>query len=220
MLLVLTANRGLCGGYNSNVFRQGWARYNELRDQVPQLELEISGKRGISSFRYRTIKGNHTFTHFEDKPSFDEVDVLASRYLDEYITGKLDRLDVAYTRFESLSKQIATVETLLPLSSLGGPEQKNKPEAGAGESMYEFLPSAESILEEVVPTSFKVKAVQVLPRLGRQRADRPHGRHESRHRKRRRPDQTTQHAIQPRPAEPDHRRDHGRHRRRRSPQLK
>ena len=49
------------------------------------------------------------------------------------------------------------VETLLPLASLGGPEQKTDAEAGAGESMYEFLPSAESILEEVVPTSFKVK---------------------------------------------------------------
>src|SRR5438034_11647725 len=52
ILLVITGNRGLCGGYNSNVFRQGWAHYNELRGQVPQLELEISGKRRIGAFRY------------------------------------------------------------------------------------------------------------------------------------------------------------------------
>jgi F-type H+-transporting ATPase subunit gamma len=157
ILLVITGNRGLCGGYNSNVFRQALARYNELHQQVPVLELEISGKRGIGSFRYRGIKGNHTFTHFEDKPAFAEVDVLANRYLNEYAMGTLDRLDVAYTRFDSLSKQTALVETLLPLSSLGGVEQQKKPEAHAAELTYEFLPSAESILEEVVPTSFKVK---------------------------------------------------------------
>ncbi len=156
ILLVITGNRGLCGGYNSNVFRQALARYNELKQTVPEVQLEISGKRGITAFKYRGIKGHHDYTHFEDKPSFGEVDVLAHRYLEEYSLGKLDRLDVAYTRFDSLSKQIATVETLLPLASLGGPEVREKTEK-AGESMYEFLPSAESILEEVVPTSFKVK---------------------------------------------------------------
>src|SRR6478672_11305795 len=52
-LLVLTGNRGLCGGYNSNIFRQGWARYNELKQTVPQVELEISGKRGIAAFKFR-----------------------------------------------------------------------------------------------------------------------------------------------------------------------
>ncbi|HEY2762378.1 MAG TPA: ATP synthase F1 subunit gamma [Pirellulales bacterium] len=164
ILLVITGNRGLCGGYNSNAFRQAWARYNELKEQVPQVELEISGKRGIALFKYRGLKGEHQYTHFEDKPAFAEVELLANRYLEEYISGQLDRLDVAYTRFDSLSKQTATVETLLPLASLAGgaaPGKDAKPQAAgekaAGESMYEFLPSAASILEEVVPTSFKVK---------------------------------------------------------------
>jgi F-type H+-transporting ATPase subunit gamma len=158
ILLVLTGNRGLCGGYNSNVFRQALARYNELKQTVPQVELEISGKRGIAAFKFRSLKGNHAYTHFEDKPAYSEVDVLANRYLDEFITGQLDRLDVAYTRFESLSKQTTIVETLLPLGSLESGAAKPPAEAQkTGESMYEFLPSAESILEEVVPTSFKVK---------------------------------------------------------------
>jgi F-type H+-transporting ATPase subunit gamma len=159
ILLVLTGNRGLCGGYNSNVFRQAWARYNELKQTVPQVELEISGKRGIAAFKFRSLKGNHAYTHFEDKPAYAEVDVLANRYLDEFITGQLDRLDVAYTRFDGLSKQTAIVETLLPLGSLSMPATKPAAatEQKTGESMYEFLPSTASILEEVVPTSFKVK---------------------------------------------------------------
>jgi F-type H+-transporting ATPase subunit gamma len=164
ILLVLTGNRGLCGGYNSNVFRAAWARYNELKQTIPQVDLEISGKRGIAAFKFRGLKGVQAYTHFEDKPSFAEVDVLATRYLDEFITGELDRLDVAYTRFDSMSRQTTIIETLLPLGSLAlsdtGKGAAVKPEAGkksSGEMQYEFLPSAASILEEVVPTSFKVK---------------------------------------------------------------
>jgi F-type H+-transporting ATPase subunit gamma len=158
ILLVIAGNRGLCGGYNSNVFRQSWARFTELRAQVPEVQLELSGKRPIAAYKYRGVKGENTYTHFDDKPTFGEVELLANRYLEEYATGKLDRLDVAYTRFETLSKQVATVETLLPLSSLTTSDAKPQAVAGAGgESMYEFLPSAASILEEVVPTSFKVK---------------------------------------------------------------
>lgn len=154
-LLVLTGNRGLCGGYNSNVQRVGVTRFNELKASVPKVTLEVSGKRGISACRFRNIVPDRTYTHFEDKPSFDEVDVLANRYLEEYATGQLDRLDVAYTRFDGIARQVATVETLLPLGSLTGAEDQNDEQRS--QIQYEFLPSAESILEEVVPTSFKVK---------------------------------------------------------------
>jgi F-type H+-transporting ATPase subunit gamma len=155
-LLVLTGNRGLCGGYNSNVLRGAVARLSELNSAAQRVSIEVSGKRGISAFKYRRIAVETKFTHFEDKPSFDEVDVLAVRYLDDYATGKLDRLDVAYTRFENVSRQVATVETLLPLGVLTGTDQAPRQAAG-GEVSHEFLPSAQSILEEVVPASFKVK---------------------------------------------------------------
>jgi F-type H+-transporting ATPase subunit gamma len=152
-LLVLSANRGLCGGYNSAVLRQAIARLNELRNAVPEVRLEVSGKRGISAFRFRRIAIDERFTHFEDKPSFAEVEVLADRYLAEYLAGRLDRLDVVYTRFESMSRQFATVETLLPLAGLAGAEQ----DENGVETQYEFFPSAGSIVDEVVPTSFKVR---------------------------------------------------------------
>jgi F-type H+-transporting ATPase subunit gamma len=154
ILLVLTGNRGLCGGYNGNVQRVAQARWNELNAEVPQCLLEVSGKRGIAGFKFRNLVPDQTYTHFEDKPSFEEVELLANRYLEMYITGQLDRLDVAYTRFYSISKQVAVVETLLPLGSLeGAAAQPDAPR----QLQYEFMPSAESILEEVVPTSFKVK---------------------------------------------------------------
>ena len=154
-LLVRTANRGYCGGVNGNLLRAGMSRRDELSAIVSDLQLEVSGKKGIKGMRFRGIEPDVEFTHFEDKPSFDEVDVLASRYLDAYITGKLDRLDVVYMKFHNVARQEVAVETLLPLGSLG--EADASAEDIGGDSQYEFLPSPESILEEVVPTSFKVK---------------------------------------------------------------
>lgn len=175
ILLVLTANRGLCAGYNSSILRLAVARYNELTAAVPKVDVEMAGKRGISAFRFRKLPMAETFTHFNDKPSFAEVDVLASRYLLDFADGALDRLDVVYTRFLSASHQEAVVETLLPLGELGNekaaeaisgkktpgrgssPEPNTAPLGSLGDPQYEFLPSAASILDEIVPTSFKVR---------------------------------------------------------------
>jgi F-type H+-transporting ATPase subunit gamma len=165
-LLVLTANRGLCGGYNSSVLRVAMAQYRTLQTEVPELKLEVAGKRGISAFRFRKYQIDERYTQFEDKPLFIEVEELANRYLLAYQAGKLDRLDVAYTKFESLSRQHAVVETLLPLGSLqtdSPASGRQKAESTAEDTsankrlQYEFLPSAASIVDEIVPASFKVR---------------------------------------------------------------
>lgn len=155
VLLVLSANRGLCGGYNGQVFRAAWNRWRELQASDTQGRLEISGKRGLSAFRFRDVEPDEVYTQFDDQPGFDEVEVIANRYLEWYTTGKIDRLEVVYTRFTSISKQEAAVETLLPLGQLTDSDSDESD--ASGESPYEFLPSAESILEEVVPASFRVK---------------------------------------------------------------
>ncbi len=159
VLLVLSANRGLCGGYNGSVIRLSLARHQQLCEEVGQLRTEVAGKRGISGYRFRKVEIDESYTQFEDQPQFEEVEVIANRYMDEFTTGRIDRLDVAYTQFISSARQQAVVETLLPLRSLE-PEDTGKDEKKAEQgrdAMYEFLPSAESILEEVVPMSFRVK---------------------------------------------------------------
>ena len=157
-LLVLTSNRGLCGGYNGSIMRLAMPHLREMQQQVPHVSLEVSGKRGIGAFRFRGIATDARFTQFEDQPAYDQVSEIASRYLELYATGQLDRLDVAYTKFVSTSKQVAVIEQLLPLGSLDPDTAAEGAQASDGQRVdYEFLPSAESILEEVVPTSFKVR---------------------------------------------------------------
>ena len=95
---------------------------------------------------------------FDDQPQYAEVEAIADRYLREYSAGNLHRLDVTYTKFHSVAKQEIVNETLLPLGKIEGADTPVDPEVAAGRvSLYEFVPSAESILEEVVPTSFKIK---------------------------------------------------------------
>ncbi len=165
-LLVLTANRGFCGGLNGSLIRAGFQRWTELQQTVPNCKLEVSGKRGVKGFKSRGVAVSASFANFEDRPAFDEVDVIASRYLDEFAAGRLDRLDVVYMKFESVSRQHVEIETLLPLGAIGGEPSPNgaggnAPDASeSGEkvrAIYEFLPSPKSILEEVVPASFKIK---------------------------------------------------------------
>jgi F-type H+-transporting ATPase subunit gamma len=171
-LLVLTSNRGLCGGYNSAVLRLAVPQFAELKKSVANVEAEVSGKRGVANFKFRGLPISKSFLNFEDQPKFEEVEEIANRYLELYATGQLDRLDVCYTKFVSSSRQTAVVETLLPLGSLtGAATATGAPTAtgaaagasGAASStqgpslQYEFLPSAASILEEVVPTSFKIR---------------------------------------------------------------
>ncbi|QDU56372.1 ATP synthase F1 subunit gamma [Aeoliella mucimassa] len=154
-ILVLSANRGFCGGFNGNVTRAGVQHYKLLKEQISNVRVEVSGKRGMNGFKQARIDLAQSYTQFEDRPSYDEVEMIANRYLEEYAAGKLDRLDVVYTSFESASKQVVTIETLLPLGGLetGGDE----PAEAASSTLYDFLPSPESILEEVVPTSFRIK---------------------------------------------------------------
>ena len=160
-LLVLTGNRGLCGGYNGNALRLGVKTAAELSEHLANVSIEASGKRGISGFKFRKIELAESYTQFDDQPQYDEVQKIAERYLQEYTSGKLDRLDVTYTKFITVARQQVVTETLLPLGKLDGADTPADEDAAAkianGESIYEFRPSAASILEEVVPTSFKVK---------------------------------------------------------------
>jgi len=153
VLLVLTANRGLCGGYNASVLRQTLVHIRSLKEKGIEFQLEVSGKRGIKFLNYQKIPIHTQYTNFEDQPSFAAVEALASRYVADFIAGRIDRLDVAYTQFVTSSRQFAVVETLLPIGSLDGGTGA-KSEAGID---YEFLPSAQEILAEIVPAAFQAK---------------------------------------------------------------
>jgi len=180
LMLVLSSNRGLAGSYNGNVLRLAVRELEEAQTERIPTTLEVSGKRGITYLRFRQIAPDRTFTHFEDRPSFEQVEELADRYLAAFLSGEIDRLTVVYTKFHSSSRQEPVAETLLPMTagalSAATPPPKPKPGSGgaaaaassgsgsgsprangAPRSSYEFLPDAAGILEEIVPAAFKIR---------------------------------------------------------------
>ena len=156
ILLVLTSNRGLCGGYNAGILRLAMASLAKSEQAGRTNELEVSGKRGLGYLKFQGYQIDRSYTHFEDRSAFKDVDELATRYIEQYSVNKLDRLDVAYTKFESASRQRAVVETLLPIGKLTDTAETSD-SASAARVDYEFLPSAEEILQEIVPAAFKAR---------------------------------------------------------------
>ena len=188
ILLTLSANRGMCGGFNAGVMRLATQRLKSLHKDYATVSLEVSGKRGISAFKFRGMNVTQSYTDLQDKPSFESIDELAEHYLELFLSKGIDRLDVCYTKFESISKQFPVVETLLPIADLTAEGDINaihdhsvvdlkraavvrqaddviadgndlgaarlKSRAGA---LFDFLPSKEDILEELIPKAFKAK---------------------------------------------------------------
>lgn len=165
VVLVLGSNRGLCGGYNAGILREAVNAIRRLSDEKAAIQLELSGKRVINYFKYTGITPAQTFTQFEDKPTSAEVFPIAERYIQGYINGNIDRVEVAYMRFLSASVQRPVVETLLPLSLSNtleptpktAPSESPEPTRKQRRFEYEFIPSAEDILEQLLPESFKVR---------------------------------------------------------------
>ncbi len=155
-LLILTSNRGLCGGFNGGILRKGMARLREMKAAGKNVRLEVSGKRGLSLMKYEKIHVDAAYTTFEDKPGFEEVNAIASRFVDDFIAGRLHRLDIVYQKFESAAKQSPVVETILPIGDLAAAAPSGTAGKGSGIE-YEFLPNANQILKEIVPAAFKAR---------------------------------------------------------------
>ncbi len=153
LLLVITSNRGLCGGYNAGVLRVA-GQLLRSRDLTVTLDMEVSGKRGINFYKFQRQPLVRTYTQFEDKPTFAQIEEIANRIMDLYIAGEIDQFDVAFMQFQGIARQKPVVETLLPIGNLESESAVTGTEATTD---YEFLPSPEEILGEIVPASFKAR---------------------------------------------------------------
>jgi F-type H+-transporting ATPase subunit gamma len=167
LLLVITSDRGLCGAYNSNVLRKAIAQVRHLREKQIAIDLETSGKKAVAFFRFLQIPVMNRHT-IGDKPSYAEVERLATRYMDDFVAGKYDAVRVAYMRFESNSRQFAEVMQLLPLksvtpaSSAGADSSAAGTSAGQVSANYEFSPSSEALLADLLPLTVKSALFQAF----------------------------------------------------------
>ncbi len=114
-LLVVTADRGLCGGYNSNVIRRAERRIKELQADNLSYTLVLVGRKAIQYFQRRDQPITATFTGLEQIPTAAEANNIADELLTLFITEKVERVELIYTKFVSLVSSRPVTQTLLPL---------------------------------------------------------------------------------------------------------
>lgn len=114
-VLVFTANRGLCGGFNGNVLKRVRAVLNELKVAGTPSRLSAIGKKGIGVFRFEKVEVDRKYTHFDDRPSFAQAQALAADFVKDFREGRIRGLTLVYTSFKSAGDQKPVVETALPV---------------------------------------------------------------------------------------------------------
>lgn len=156
-LIVITSNRGLCGGYNGGILRAA-IDHLENREQAGEtVDIHAIGKKGISYLKFlgRPLAG--TDTRFEDKPQFSEVEPMATQLMDAYERREIDAVHVAYMRFFSAGVQRPQVLQLLPIEP---PTADAETGAAAAPVQYDFTPPPKELLAELLPETVKVRLFQ------------------------------------------------------------
>ncbi len=118
-LLVVTGDRGLCGGYNSNVIRRAEQRFAELKGQGFSVDMVLMGRKAITYFTNRSYPIRATFTGLEQVPTSLEAGQIANEVLAEFLSASTDRVEIVFTRFINLVSSQPVVQTLLPLDPQG-----------------------------------------------------------------------------------------------------
>ena len=160
-LLVVTANRGLCGGYNTNVanLAEKWVRAEEAEGR--EAHVMMVGKKGISRFRFRKVEVAEKRTDIEDKPSFSQAAEIADGFIESFRKGEVDRVMVAVTRYHSAVVQQADLFQLLPIIPPETDEADGE-EASQQNTDFIFEPDPERILEDLLPFSVKHTMYRLL----------------------------------------------------------
>jgi F-type H+-transporting ATPase subunit gamma len=158
LLLVLTSNRGLCGGYNAGILRKAVAHLNAAESR-PQ-ELHVVGKKGIAYFRFMRREITQAIATIDDRPRFDQVEPIATSLMKRYEAGELGAVYVAFTRFISTGRQAPEIVRLLPLSRAEPETAEKKPSGPTASVQYDFSPAPEELLKVLLPQTVKVRLYQ------------------------------------------------------------
>jgi F-type H+-transporting ATPase subunit gamma len=145
--IVVTADRGLAGAYNSNVIR---AAERDMREHDKDNKLFLIGKKGVSYFRFRGYEFEESWMGHSEQPRLEDAHNVAGAVAKAFSEGDVDQVKLAYTRFESAMTQRPTVVQLLPLpqEELEELQEDQKDQQGP---QYVFEPAPEQILNYLLP---------------------------------------------------------------------
>jgi F-type H+-transporting ATPase subunit gamma len=166
-VLLVTGDRGLAGGFNSQIIRAGVRISGELGEEGLKSAWFATGRRGVSSLSFRGYELSGSYTGFADRPAYADARTIADDLIQAYVDGKLDRVDIVYNSYVSPLSQHVTREQLLPLSreaiTGGGEDEQDAAEQHDGpRALVSYEPDPEEILKRLVPDYIEISIYRAL----------------------------------------------------------
>ena len=174
-LILITANRGLCGAFNANLIREARRRIDELEGEGATLALHIVGKKGITFFKFAKRPIASQRTDIGDKPTAAQAAELVGPLMAQFSAGALDAVEVVFAQFRSAVSTPPTVLRILPVSpprartdpgrkpgDPGTPGLRPGSVGGHRSANYILKPSAEAILEQLLPLYVRNQVYRAL----------------------------------------------------------
>jgi len=151
-ILVITSDRGLAGAYSSSVLKESEKLIGELRESGKEVVPYLVGRKAVGFYKFRKREYAQEWTGFTDQPTFDVAkeigDALVARFNQPYDEGGVDEVHIVFTRFVNMVTQEPDVIRMLPLEVVEGEEA---PASDDVLPLYEFEPSAEQVLDALLP---------------------------------------------------------------------
>jgi F-type H+-transporting ATPase subunit gamma len=162
-ILLVTSDRGLAGAYSSNVLRAGERLAEKLRSEGKTVIPYITGRKGVSFYRFRRRETAQEWVGFSDAPQWENAqeigETLIDAFLKESSEGGVDEIHIVYTRFVNSLTQVPEVVRLLPLEVVEGEEPPAPDEVLP---LYEFEPSAAAVLDALLPRYVESRVFNAL----------------------------------------------------------
>jgi F-type H+-transporting ATPase subunit gamma len=148
--VAIAGDRGLAGGYSSGVIRHVERAIAADRAAGKETQLHLVGKKAVTYFRFRGIHAESSFQGVIDQPTYDQARDIAAAVSEAYDSGAVDRVELVYNQFLSAGSQRLVQRTLMPLDTGAVTESRDGGHDGP-QAAYEFEPSPEVILAELLP---------------------------------------------------------------------
>ncbi len=146
-VVVVAGDRGLCGGYNTNVIRAAERAMEALRAEGKQTALVTVGKKAGAYFRFRGYEIDAAFAGFSDEPTYEDARQVAEAVVGRFVDGDYDQVQLFYTQFISAGTQRVVERRFVPLEA----DALQAAEASGPAADYEFEPGPAQILDRLLP---------------------------------------------------------------------
>jgi len=155
-VLIITSDRGLAGAYSANVLKEGERLAERLRSEDKEVVTFIAGRKGEAYYKFRDRPLADSWSGFSDQPKYDNAsdigEALISAFMaDQGEDNSVDEVHLVYTQFKSMLVQEPHTVRLLPLEVVEAPEGEEKHDTDDVLPLYEFEPSAEEVLAQLLP---------------------------------------------------------------------